>query len=345
MDDFDSLLEGVDNSEELKKAQQKANALEAENTKLIAKMEAAFNEKGQGSSDGKPMMLPIDDVIEDPERPNVRQERNPEFEQWLTENIKEQAKDGGTGVQDPISVRWSEEHEKWIINKGHTRHICGKKAGLKVIPAYIQDESTDWNGVIENLIREGLTTKDMVDFIARKKSEGVKQTEIAKRLSRDTGWVSKHVALTNPPQYVQSIWDNKYATDFSVLYGLVTAYKKNPELTEKVINEVIADKGRIAQDDVASIAKKLDKKSKMPETESGESIEEQEDKPPQKNSPEPKTKKPLLRLEVTFEKQQAFILIQEPESDGNLVLELASGGVMEAPVNEITIIGVTAIEE
>ncbi|WP_020211049.1 ParB/RepB/Spo0J family partition protein [Gilvimarinus chinensis] len=359
MDDFDALLEGVskeDQSEELSQAKKRIETLESEKQELSTKLEAAFSEQGGQADSGKPLLLPIDDVIEDPDQPNVRQQRDKEFEAWLTENIRQQAKDGGTGVQDPISVRWSEQHEKWIINKGHTRHRCGKKADLKLIPAIVQDQHTDWNGVIENLIREGLTTKDMVAFIVRKKEEGFKQKDIAQRLSRDTGWVSKHMALANPPTFIQTLWDNGYATEFSILYGLLTAYKKDPEATEKAINEVIADKGKITYHDAQDLAKKIEKTKKNLLNENtagqGEGSEgEQEEieggqgsSNPENPPTETKAKKPLVRLQVSFDKQDGFVLMREPEQSGHLVIELDSGGVIEVPIKEVEIIGMSAIE-
>lgn len=356
MDDFDSLLEGVSSSTKSDSSKAELESLKAENRKLLQKLEAGFSDKGETES-GRPMMVPIQDVIEDPDKPNVRQTQNPEFEEWLTENIKQQVAEGGAGIQDPISVRWSEEHQKWIINKGHTRRRCGEKAGLKQVPVIVQDASTDWNGVIENLIREGLSTKDMVAFIAAKKKEGITQKEIAKRLSRDTGWVSKHAALANVPGYIQTVWDNEYATDFTVLYELLSVYKKYPEGVEKLANKLISDKGYISKEDVAAIRKTLEKPKQKETTNSeegehdtnsaGNEADKQRDATGNEDeNPEPNPKaatqsrKALLRLQVTFEGQNAFLLMQAPSDKNNLVLELASGGVVEVPVPEVSLIGV-----
>ena len=341
MDNFDDILMGtsVDNDqsdlqEKLKEAEQKVAQLESENTTLKGQLESAFNASG-ASSDGRPMLVDINDVIEDPDKPNTRQQTDEEFEQWLTENIKSQFEDGQDGVQDPISVRWSEDYKKWIINKGHTRRKCAEKAGLTQVPVIIQDKQTDWNQVIENIIRKGLSTKDMVKFIMDKKTEGIKQTEIAKRLSRDKGWVSKHVALANPPQFIQSIWDNGYATDFTVLYGLVSAFKKSPELAESEILKLVSDKQNISQDDINKLNKSIANPKSTPE-EDNEELEDQEE---QQQEPA-KKKKAVFKVAVKYDDQEMTLLIQKPSEPQNLVLEMANGELIEAPANEVSLLGI-----
>lgn len=365
MDDFDELLDGlnIDNDkskatgndaelkQELEQAAEKIKVLEDQNKDLVNQLEAAFSAQ-QGEA-GKPILAPIEDVIEDPDRPNARQDVDEEFEKWLTQNIMEQQSaltkeqienEAASGIQDPISVRWCNERKKWIINKGHTRRKCGERAKLTHVPILIQPNSTDWNQVIENLIRKGLSTKDMVAFIKRKKDEGIKQKEIAKRLSRDAGWVSKHVALIDPPTFVKTIWDNKYATDFTVLYGLVTVYKMDQSYVEEEVNKVIADKKFISEDDVNSIKKALAKGKNEDETEEEiDSNEEGEEASSSEDQGEQKVKT-TLKLQLDFEGQVTYLVMQEPSEEGNLVMELETGAIMEAPVGDVSIVGMTEVE-
>jgi ParB family chromosome partitioning protein len=335
VDDFDDLLDGVSSGGKVEKELVAAKA-------KIVELEKAFSavDSKSGEPSGKPLMVDINLVIEDPDKPNVRQDENASFEEWLTENIKEQKAEGGPGIQDPVSVRWSKEHQKWIINKGHTRIKCGKKAGLREVPILIQDESTDWNQVIENILRDGLTTKDTVAFIDKKKKEGISQKDIAKKLSRDAGWVSKHAALINPPTFVQTIWDNGYASDFSVLYGLTTAYKENPSVVEEEANKIISERQTITEDDVNAIKKAI----KTPHTDEELGLNDNEDEEGSGGEDDSDAKKKSrTKLEIEFDGQTGYVVVKEPEDNDNLVVELESGGKMEVPISDITIVGIVII--
>ena len=337
-DDFDDLISTISLDENDSTNDVLENELaEAKKTiqKLTNKLDTAFSAV-QGEA-GKPLLIEINQIIENPDHPNTRKESDKAFEKMLTNNIKEQAAQGKQGVQDPISVHWSEKYNKWIINKGHTRHKCAKAAGLKSIPAIIQDDSTDWNQVIENILHKTLSTRDRVDFIQKKKAEGISQKDIAKSLSRDAGWVSKHMALVEPPIFIKALWDKDYATDFTILYGLVTLYKKSPETVENEVNKILSTKTAITKDDVNSIEKILSKKTADKELEDGNSTE-----------PDDKTKKTkikiITRLQVEYENSKAFLVLEEPSEPGRLVVELQSGQVCEAPIKDITILGVVSEE-
>jgi len=346
-DDFNSLLAGVKEHDSnhtvelersLTEAESKITFLESERVELLKKLDTAFSEVNGEA--GKPLLVAIDNVITDPDKPNTRQEINETFETWLVENIREQKASGGAGVQDPISVRWSETHEKYLINKGHTRHRCAKRAGLEVVPIIIQDKSTDWNQVIENLIRDNLSTKDMVAFIVAKKEQGISQSEIGRRLSRDRGWVSKHAALADLPTFIQTIWDNGYANDFTVLYGLSTIYKVDAKFVEKEANKFIAKKKSITEDDVNKIKNQLRKPVKTDKEEPLESDETESNEVNKDKQPKTKVQ---LKIQIEFNKQTAYLVLEEASEPGNIVIELKNGSVLEARIDEITIIGVREV--
>lgn len=349
MDDFDDLLDGVvldsstksqSNDTELLK---KIEELELKNSTLMSQLDIAI--QASTGDAGKPLLVSIDDVIENPDHPNSRQEINQEFEDWLTNNIKEQkASDPESdGIQDPISVHWSKEHEKWIINKGHTRHKCGRRAGLLQVPVIIQDKSTDWNQIIENIIRDGLSTKDLVNFISSKVNSGISQKEVAQSLSRDKGWVSKHMALVNPPTFVQSVWDNKYATEFAVLYTLVTIYKANPQLVEEEVNKVIAKKQSVSKLDLLDIKKIIDGNKGSDLEPEDENDNEEDNEQGGEAEESNKKSKPKFRLAVELDGEAAYLLLQAPSHDGNLVLELQNESVIEAPIDQVIIKGMVDV--
>jgi len=373
MDDFDELLGGISLDEkpntsldssndttlvktQLAEAMEKITGLESSNSELselnaelsrkneeyLKQLDQAFDAV-QGEA-GKPLMVSGDDIIEDPDKPNTRRQPDEEFEAWLTQNIKEQLKDGGQGIQDPISCRWDNDLKKWIINKGHTRFICGKMAGLKEFPIIIQDGSTDWNQVIENILRHDLPCKDMVFFIQKKLAQNITQKEIGQRLSRDKGWVSKHVALGKPPTFIQGIWDNGYATEFTILYGLVVAYKKNSEFVEQEVNSILAKRQNITKDDVNEITKSL-KKGTEEAPEEPELEDDIEGEEHASGDEDKKLKiKTIIKLQLEFEGQTVDLVMQEPSTEGNLVCKLSGGQVMEAEIKDVKILGIVAEE-
>lgn len=340
MDDFDDLLAGVtgENNDTViaelnKKIAEQQKLIEAQQTEINNNKQAldnAFNASGSDAEAGKPILVDIDLVIENPDKPNVRSEVDEEFENWLTENIKEQFARDGFGIQDPISVFWSEEHNKWIINKGHTRRKCGERAGLKKVPVIIQDSQNDWNQVIENIIRKGLSTFDMCEFLRDKKDEGLTNKDIGERLSRDKGWVSKHLALLDPPDSISLVWRSGQATDFSTLYEMITARKVDPEKFDSLIMKLASSQDTISRSDVSAVKKTLTKAAKEEEENDNNNTDD--------NTPtdEPKTKTKLV-LEVKDSEQTYIVLFDKPSREGCLLLENENGDKVEKEISSLII--------
>lgn len=350
---LDDFLDGVGGSEQSEVASEsnqedKKRIAELENKLEEAIREANKNggsEVGNGEA-GKPLLVNIGDVIENPDEPNTRTINNEDYIKELTANIKTQFENGGQGVQDPISVKWSEKYEKWIINKGHTRRLCAEKAGLERIPIIIQDDSTDWNQVIENILRENLPTKDLVNFVAKKKAEGCSNKKIGEMLSKNSTWVSKHVALSDVPAYVQSVWDSGYATDYNVLYEIFTCYKKDEEFTTDFLNSVISKKKEIVRADVLELHEKLKSSDDNEDNqeEDDQSTEAEETKDSQKD--EDGGFKTVTKLLVeTSEGKQGHLLIEKASIETNLRIELIdSSEKVEEPASTTKIIGIVEIE-
>jgi len=341
---FDGLLEGdtpSNDKTEIKPVnEKKLKELEKKNRELEQKVKKLKEikpvvVKSEFNSTGEPLLLYVNEVIENPDKPNVRTEIDKEFETWLVDNIKEQFENGGTGVQDPISVFWSDTHSKYIINKGHTRHKCATLAGLEKIPAIIQVNSNDWNQVIENFLRNDLTTKDMVKFIKSKKKEGISNVDIAKKLSTNKAWVSKHVSLSKAPPFINGLWDNKNAVEYSVLYDLMKVHEKNSEFVEQEVNKLLVKKKEITVADVKYI-KLLLAKSQNNLSKGSENEDEDE-----QAIKEPKLEQKLC---IEFEGKEYHYLNQNPSNDENIVLDNKKGVVIEAPIDKVKIISIELIE-
>lgn len=193
-----------------------------------------FLEASDDTAAGKPLMLNVDAIEPDPNQP--RQQDNPGFSD---ESIGELA---GTikarGVKMPISVRENPEHQgRYIINHGERRWRGTRKAGLKQIPAFIDNDYSDDDQVIENIQRNDLTAREIAVHIGRKLSAGVTKSQIAKILGKSPSFVTQHAALLDLPECIAKAFNNGLIRDVTVVNELVTAYKQDPAEVEKLLEE------------------------------------------------------------------------------------------------------------
>ena len=84
----------------------------------------------RNAATGRPLLIAIDCIDEDPDQPR----RNfSEQEQELSQSIREH------GVLQPIMVRGSGEDGRHVIVMGARRYRAAQRAGLREIPALIQE--------------------------------------------------------------------------------------------------------------------------------------------------------------------------------------------------------------
>ncbi|EBM5962836.1 TPA: ParB/RepB/Spo0J family partition protein [Salmonella enterica subsp. enterica serovar 16:l,v:-] len=185
-------------------------------------------------ADGKPLMLDIDTIDSDPNQP--RQQDNPGFSE---ESIKELADTiKGRGVKMPISVRENPEQPgRYIINHGERRWRASKVAGKKQIPAFVDNDYSDDDQVIENIQRHDLTAREIAVHIGRKLSAGVTKSQIAKALGKSPAFVTQHAALLDLPECIAAAFNNGLIRDVTVVNELVTAYKQDPDEVQKLLEE------------------------------------------------------------------------------------------------------------
>ncbi|EAT2029975.1 transcriptional repressor gene korB [Citrobacter freundii] len=185
-------------------------------------------------SDGKPLMLDIDAIDPDPEQP--RKQDNPGFSE---ESIKELADTiKARGVKMPISVRENPEQAgRYIINHGERRWRGSKVAGKKQIPAFIDNDYSDDDQVIENIQRNDLTAREIAVHIGRKLAAGVTKSQIAKTLGKSPAFVTQHAALLDLPDCIADAFNKGLIRDVTVVNELVTAYKQDPDEVQKLLEE------------------------------------------------------------------------------------------------------------
>jgi len=173
------------------------------------------------TSNGQPLSLPLDKVIEDPDQP--RKMFDPETLQELADSI------GVHGVKTPISVRSPDADGNYRINYGARRRRAAILAGLTEIPGFIDDNHDQYAQVVENIQRDGFTPMEISRFLAREMAKGEKGASIAKRLGQSKQWVSKYNSLNELPPYIQTRADNGEISDYNTLYEIGLVVKKEPE--------------------------------------------------------------------------------------------------------------------
>lgn len=176
-----------------------------------------------------PIELAMDLIDEDPEQP--RHAGNPGFSPESIAEIGETIK--ARGVKSPISVRENPDSPgRYLINHGARRYRGSKWAGRTTIPAFIDNDYSHTDQVIENIQRDGLTAREIADFIGRELSRGKKKGEIAKSLGKSPAFVTQHVTLLDLPDPVARAFNAGRVTDVTLVGELVKAHKQAPAETE-----------------------------------------------------------------------------------------------------------------
>ena len=169
-----------------------------------------------------PLQLDLGLIDEDPQQPRIF--FDPESLQELAETIRLR------GVKTPISVRLHPAQPgRYLINHGARRYRAARLAGKTTIPAFVDADYNAADQVIENLQRDGLTPREIADFIGREIAGGKKQFEIARAIGKSQAFVTQHVTLLDLPEPIAAVFSSGRCRDVTVINELVTAYKKHPQ--------------------------------------------------------------------------------------------------------------------
>ena len=214
-------------------------------------------EEQHENTNGKPLELRIIDVMEDPDQPRVE---FPELEmEKIAASIKER------GVKTPISVKpHPTETGKYIINHGARRYRGSVMAGKDTIPAFIDEDHTDYDQLMENKERLDHSPMEIALFIKKKVDEGEKKGVIAKKLNEDSVYVTTHLALVDMPEALEKAYFAGCKSP-KTIYDLRNLFEKFPEQVEAWILEKLESEQEIVRSNVQALAKEL-KNPKKSET-------------------------------------------------------------------------------
>ncbi len=180
-----------------------------------------FDRIGQS---GRPLMLPLDRVHEDPNQPRKQFDDTKQLE--LTASVAE------GGVRVPVSVRTHPEIPgQYVLNFGARRRRAALSAGLSEIPVLIDERFDDFDQVIENVQRADLTPMEMALFIKDKLVGGLKAAKIAQRLGMSRSAIAKFAALIDAPPEIEAVYTSGRSTSPDTLYELRTLFNHFPNET------------------------------------------------------------------------------------------------------------------
>lgn len=189
------------------------------------------------------------EIIPDPQQP--RKHFSEEELDQLAADIRQR------GQLQPIRVRWSAEHGKWLIIAGERRWRAVTKVGLdKITCMFIDREMTQSEiraeQLVENLLREDLNGIELAkSFSALMELNAWSATELAQNVNVSKAKVSKALALLKLPEDLQT----RIATGEispSTAYELV-------KVKDQTVQKQLADRaaaGQMTQPEAAQATKK-----------------------------------------------------------------------------------------
>lgn len=181
-----------------------------------------------GSPAGVPLSLPAADIDEDPAQP--RQEFDDESLQQLADSIAQR------GVLQAISVRpHPEQPDRWMLNFGARRLRASKLAGRTEIPAFVDEAADDYDQVIENEQREGLTPLELALFVKKRFAAGDTQAEIARRMGKSQALITMVRAMIDPPDWLMQVYRSGRCRGLTELYELRRLHERDPDRAAAIV--------------------------------------------------------------------------------------------------------------
>ena len=149
------------------------------------------------------------------------------------------------GVLQPVLVRPTAELHHFQLVAGERRWRAARAAGLKEIPALIEqldDETALEIGIIENLQREDLSPLEEAMIYERMtQAHGYSVRKLAQKLGKDKGYIENRLRLAGAPTEIKQLVSLRKDT-LSHAYELLKVEdpKKRRRLAEQVANGALS---------------------------------------------------------------------------------------------------------
>lgn len=190
--------------------------------------------KGKATDTAKLQMVPLELIHDDP-----RQSRlvyDPKKIDELAASMKAISPVTGKprGMKQPLSLRSHPDLPgEYISNGGHRRRRAAAQAGLAEAPAFFDEDADDYDNVVDNLQREGLSPLEMAHFIKKCIDDGDKKGVVAERLGKSASFVSDHIIFFDMADSIRDLYDSELCQSMQALALLHRAYKKHPEAVDQ----------------------------------------------------------------------------------------------------------------
>lgn len=196
------------------------------------------------SPNGKPLIVAIEEIIEDPAQP--RTEANPGFSK---ESIQEMADSIlAQGIKMPISVKPKNADGLYLINDGARRFRGAQVAGQKTVPVIIDENFNRVAQLMVNLQREGNTPDEIAQAIAELEAENISRADIARGMGKNKGFVSEYAKFASISPVIRSVYDNGDCKDVKVCNQLDDLLKEHPEKVQAFITSGVSINRRTVGD-------------------------------------------------------------------------------------------------
>ena len=179
-------------------------------------------------SHGKPLMLPVTVLREDPSNPRTE---FPESElKELAEDVRQH------GILQAIVVHPVDDAGLYRIHFGAKRWRAAQRAGLTEVPVVVRDALADpYTQVAENQKRHGLTPLDLARFIKSRVDSGESNAAIAKRLGMNLTTVAHHIALLELPPELNEALKSGRCTSPRTLHELSKLHDNHPNQVQGLL--------------------------------------------------------------------------------------------------------------
>jgi len=171
--------------------------------------------------DGRPLLLAITWLVEDPANPRTE---FPEAElEELAEDIRQR------GILQPLVVHPADGNGRHRVHFGAKRLRAAMRAGLLEVPVVVRDLPADrYAQVAENQKRHGLTPLELASFIRAQVDAGDSNATIARQLGMNLTAVAHHLSMLELPPVLDEALKSGRCTSPRTLHELRTLHADSP---------------------------------------------------------------------------------------------------------------------
>jgi len=165
------------------------------------------------------------------------------------------------GVLQPITVRYDEEKDCFVIITGERRYWASLKAGEKSIPCIIKEhlgrDEISFQQMVENLQRENLNPVEEAEGIKRLGEEfQITSKEISEQLGKSESYISRTIRLNDlSPEIKKEIATSQFLRKNISKEHLIQVVRQNDPEKQIRLWQVIKD-GQVNIREVRELAKR-----------------------------------------------------------------------------------------